>query len=128
MTRITTSILVMMVLLNGSVTVMDASGLSDDLGVQLETGVDDKMQSVVDELKKGFSPNVNVVESFISLAIAGLRVFQVVIEGVFAAPTAAINLLGGGSTVTAVVTAFFSPVYVISTLEILAIAIGNRTV
>lgn len=128
MTRITTTVLIMLLLLNGTATIMTASGLSEDLGVTLSTGVDDKMDSVVEELRQGFNPNVNVVESFISLALAAVRVFQVVVEGVFAAPTLIINLLGGGELVTVIVGVFMAPLYVISTLEILSIAIGNRTV
>jgi len=128
MTRITTTVLIMMLLLNGSATIMIASGFSEDIGVEITTGVDDKMDQVVTELKQGFNPNVNVVESFISLALAAVRLFQTVVEGVFAAPTMMINILGGGTFVEVVVTAVMAPLYVISTLEILAIAIGNETV
>lgn len=128
MTRITTTVLVLTLLLNGTATIMEASGLNDDLGVELNTGVDDAMDEVVTEMKKGFSPNVNIVESFISLALAALRVFQVVIEGVFAAPTLINNILGGSALVETVVAAFFAPMYIISTLELIALAIQYETV
>lgn len=128
MTRITSTILVMMILLNGTTTVMEASGLSEDLGVTLAPGVSDAMDNVITEMKKGFSPNVNIIESFISLALAGLRLFQVVVEGLYAAPTMFINLLGGGSFVEAAVTVLFAPAYLISTLELLFIATGRDTV
>jgi len=128
MSRITTVVLITVLLLNGGVTIMEASGYSDDIGVELNTGVDESMENTVAELKKGFSPDVTIVESFISLAIAGLNVFQLVVEGALAAPTAIINILGGSQIVEVTVGAFAAVLYVVSTLEILSIALGNRTV
>lgn len=128
MTRITTTVFIMLVLMNGSATIMDVSGLSEDLGVEIETGVDDRISEAVDELRNGFSPNANIVESFVGLAIAGGRVFLAVVEGIVAAPTLMINILGGGELVTTVVTVVMAPLYVISTLELLTIVIGNETI
>jgi len=128
MTRITTTVLIMMVLLNGSATIMEASGLNDDLGVEIRTGVDEKMGEIVNETNGAFDPNINVVESFISLSVAAINVFGLIIEGVFAAPTLMINILGGSSLVETAVTVFMAPLYIIATLEIIAIAIGNPTV
>jgi len=128
MTRITTTVLVMVILMNGSATIMDVSGLSDDLGVEMETGVSDSVSETVDELKDAFNPNISGVESLISLSLAALGVFEIVIEGVFAAPTMLINIFGGSTIVETVVTVLFAPMYVISTLELIAVSLGNETV
>lgn len=128
MTRITSTVLVMLLLMNGTATIMEASGLSEDLGVQINTGVDDAMDSLVNDMQRGFSPNVNIIESFVSLALAGVRVFQILVSAVYTAPVLMINILGGGSFVTTVVTVIMAPLYMISTLEILYMATGNDAV
>lgn len=128
MTRITSTILVMMLLMNGTATIMEASGLNDDLGVQMDTGVDRAMDNLVNDMQKGFSPNVNIIESFVSLALAGTRIFQILVNAVYVAPTLMINILGGGSLVTTIVTVFMAPLYMISTLEIVFLATGRDTV
>lgn len=124
MARITTTILVVMLLMNGTVTIMAGSGLSEDIGVELAPGISDKMSEVVTEMKRGFSPNVNVVESFVSLAVAGVRLFQVVIEGTYAAPAAFLNLGFPAWFVVPVA----APLYLIATLEALFIALGRQSV
>lgn len=124
MTRVTTSILVFLVLANGAATVMSTSGLSDDLGVQLNPGIDNEMDSVVEEMKNGFNPSTTVVESLLSMLVAFGRLFLVVIQGMYAAPTMLINL----GFPDYLVTVFFAPAYVLSTLELGSIVIGRRTV
>lgn len=124
MTRITSTILVVMILANGSVTIMSASGLSEDIGVEVAPGVSDAMDDVVTEMKKGFSPNIGVIESLISMFVAGLRLFQVVVEGVFAAPSMLMNL-GFPEWFVIPISA---PLYLISTLELLFIATGRDMV
>lgn len=124
MTRITSTILVFMILLNGGVTIMEASGMSDDIGVTLAPGVDDAMDGVVSEMKKGFSPDVSVIESLISMLVAGGRLFKVVIEGVFAAPAMFMNL----GFPEWIVIPLFAPTYLISALELMYIFTGRRTV
>lgn len=124
MARITTTILVLLLLMNGTVTIMASSGLSEDIGVELAPGITDKMDDVVSEMKKGFSPNTNIVESFVSLAVAGVRLFQVVIEGTYAAPKAFMNL-GVPAWFVIPMTA---PLYLIATLEAVYIALGRQSV
>jgi len=80
------------------------------------------------ELKEGFNPNIGSVQSLISIALAAIGVFEIVIEGAFAAPTLVINILGGGQLVETVVSVMFAPMYVLSTLEIISIALGTETV
>ncbi|MDR9431757.1 MAG: hypothetical protein RI568_13805 [Natronomonas sp.] len=128
MTRITTTVLVMVILMNSGATIMDVSGLNDDLGVEMETGVSDAVDETVEEMKTAFDPNIGSVESLISLSLAAIGVFEIVIEGVFSAPTMMINILGGGEVVETVVLGLFAPMYAISTLELVSIAIGSRTV
>jgi len=112
MTRITTTVLVMVILMNGSATIMDVSGLSDDLGVEMETGVSDSVSETVDELKDAFNPNISGVESLISLSLAALGVFEIVIEGVFAAPTM-LNNAGVPSEITGLIQNLIALVYAI---------------
>lgn len=128
MTRITTTVLVLVILMNGSATIMDVSGLSDDLNVEMETGVSDRVNETIDQIQGAFNPNIGSLQSLISLALAAIGVFEIVIEGIFAAPTMVTNILGGGQLVSTVVTVLFGPMYVISTLELIAISLGNPTV
>lgn len=118
MTRITSTVLIFVILLNGGVTVVEGSGLAEDWGVTLSPGVNDAMESVISEMKQGFSPDISVVESLISMVTAGLNLFRVVIEGVIAAPTMFLNFGVPGWFVGPL----FAPMYVVSTLELLYIA------
>lgn len=124
MTRITSTILVFMLLINGGVTIMESSGLNEDLGVELAPGVSEAMDDVTDRMQEGFQPNIGVVESLINLFLAGLGIFQVVIEGVFAAPSMFMNL----GFPDYIVSALFAPAYLISTLEMVFIATGRDLV
>jgi hypothetical protein len=121
MTRITSTILIFMLLLNGATTVMTASGLSEDIGVTLAPGVNDAMNTVIDEMEDGFSPDVGVIESLISMLTAGLNLFRVVVEGLYAAPAMFMNL----GFPAWMVTTLFAPLYLISTLELMFIATGR---
>lgn len=124
MTRITSTILAVMLLMNGTVTVMAASGLSDDLGVTLSPGVSDAMDNVTQEMKDGFSPEVSVTESLISMFVAGLQLLQVLVEGLYALPTMLMNL-GFPSWI---VTPLMAPLYMLSTLELVYVATGRDLV
>lgn len=121
MTRITSTILVLMLLMNGTVTVMAGSGMTADLGVDLAPGISDSMETVTAEMKNGFSPDVSVVESLLSMLVAGLNLFQVLVEGLYALPTAFLNL-GFPSWI---VYPMFAPAYLLSTLELVFIATGR---
>lgn len=124
MTRVTSTILVVMILLNGSITVYEGAGLAEDTGVSLAPGVNDAMDNVITEMKKGFNPNIGVVESLISLFLAGLNIFRVVVEGLYAAPSMFLNL-GFPSWI---VVPFMAPLYLISTLEMVFLATGRDLV
>ena len=42
--------------MNGSIGIMGASGLSEDIGVELGTGVNEVIEISMDEAKPGFDP------------------------------------------------------------------------
>ena len=121
MTRITSTVVIFLVLINGSVTIMAASGMSEDLGVDLAPGISDAADNVVENMKRGFSPDISVIESLISMITAGLNVFRVIVDGLYAGPTMFLNL---GFPAWAV-TAFYAPLYIISTLEMVFMATGR---
>lgn len=123
MARITTTIFIFTLLLNATAGVMGASGMSEDIGVSIAPGVGEQMDKATEALD-GFDPNVSIIESFVALAVAAGRLFGAVITGAFALPSALINM---GIPSWAVI-AFAGPLYVISTLEIVAIMVGRETV
>lgn len=122
MARITTTIVVLLLLANGTVTVMSGSGLTEDLGVELAPGISDSMDDLVSSMKEGFDPDVNVVESFVSIAIAASKTFKIIISGLFAAPTMFMNL----GFPDWIVVPLFAPAYLLSTLELAFLAAGRR--
>jgi len=128
MTRITTTVLVFLLLLNGTAQIMSVSGLDDNLGVELNPGGDQKMDDAVQEAKSGFNPELGIVESLLSLVAAGIGLFNVFISSAWAAPAMLEKLLGGGQVVSTIITMMMLPMYVISTLEILYLATGRDLV
>lgn len=122
MARITTTVLIILVLLNGTVTVMEGSGLTDDMGVQLAPGISSTMDDVVENARTGFSPNTGVVESLITLFVAALKTFQVLIQGIYAAPTMFLNLGFPAWLVFPV----FAPMYIVAVFNAIYMATGRR--
>lgn len=121
MTRVTTTILAFMLLMNASVTIMEGSGLTDDLGVTLAPGVDQAMEKVTNNMKDGFSPTGGLGETLFSLFAAGLGVFEVAVNGLYAFPQMFMNLGFPHWFVIPV----FAPAYLISTLELVYMATGR---
>jgi len=121
MTRVTTTILIVLVLMNGTVGIMAGSGLSDDLGVELAPGVSDSMDAAVDNAKAGFSADASVIESTITLILSGVRLFQTLVKGVFAAPQLFINL----GFPAYIVLPIAAPLYIIAALEFIYMATGR---
>lgn len=124
MTRITTTVFVMLLLMNGTVTVMSASGLNDDLGVELAPGISEAMDDAIDSLQQGFEPSAGIGDTLFSLFIAGLQIFEIVISAITAAPNMFMNL-GFPSWI---VMPLFIPMYAISTLEMVFVATGRDLV
>lgn len=124
MSRITTTILVFMLLMNGTVTIMETSGLNDDLGVSLAPGVEDTMDDIVENARTGFTAGEGSTQTLFSLIVAGLNIFKLMVESVYAMPQMMINLGFPGY----IVIAFFAPMYVLSTLEMVFIATGRDAI
>lgn len=124
MSRVTTTVLVMMLLLNGTVTVMESSGLTDDLQVTLAPGVDETMDELTKEMQQGFSPSGGFGDTLFSLFAAAASLFRLLVESVWALPQMMTNL-GFPSWV---IIPFFAPMYLLSTLEIVFIATGRDAV
>lgn len=124
MTRITTTLVVVLLLLNGTVTVVEGSGLAEDAGVELAPGISERMESVTDRMQEGFSPNIGVIQSFIALGGAALGFFQVLVEGMFALPTALKNM----GLPAFIVDPLFIPLYLISSLEAIYVILGRELV
>lgn len=124
MTRITTTVFVVLLLMNGTVSVMAASGMSEDLGVQLAPGISDSMESAIDSLRNGFSPSAGIGETLFTLFIAGLQILNIIIDAITATPIMFLNL-GFPSWL---VLPLFVPMYAISTLELVYVATGRDMV
>lgn len=124
MSRITTTVLILLLLLNGSASIMEASGLSEDIGVDIAPGVDRAMDQAVDNAKDGFSSRAGPLETLFSLFIAAMKLFETLTKAVFAAPTMFANL-GFPSWFIAPI---FAPMYIVSTLEIMYVATGRDAI
>lgn len=124
MARITTTLVVLLVLANGSVTVMETSGLTDDLGVTMAPGISDKADKIVNQMQDGFSPDSGVIQSLVSLIGSLISLFLLLIEATYAIPTMFINL----GFPSSIVTVFFAPIYIFATLELAYVALGRRSV
>lgn len=121
MTRITSTILIFMILLNGSAGIMEASGLSEDLGVQIAPGISEAVNDAVDNLREGFNPSAGIGETLYTLFIAALQTVEIVVSAITAAPTMFLNLGFPGWMVYPLAL----PLYVVSTLEMMYVATGR---
>jgi hypothetical protein len=121
MTRVTTTILIVLVLMNGTVGIMASSGLNEDLGVSLAPGVSDSMDEAVSTAQSGFSADASIIESTITLILSGVRLFQALIASVFAGPQMFMNL-GFPAWIVLPITA---PLYIIAALEFIFLATGR---
>jgi hypothetical protein len=121
MTRVTTTVLVVLLLMNGTVTVMEASGFNDDVGVSLAPGISESMDSAVNNLREGFSPSAGLGDTLFTMFIAALDVANIVVNAITATPQMFLNL-GFPSWV---VFPLFTPMYAISTLELVYVATGR---
>jgi hypothetical protein len=124
MTRITTTVFIFLLLMNGSVTVMSASGMNQDLGVELAPGISESMDSAVSQLRGGFQPSAGVGETLFSLFIAGLQIMGIVVDAITATPAMFLNL-GFPSWI---VFPLFVPMYAVSTFELIYVATGRDLV
>jgi len=123
MTRITTTILVVMLLTNGGVTAMEGSGLSDDLGVSLAPGIDKTMEETTADLKR-FQTSEGLGDTLFALFASAGNVAEILISGAFAAPSMLLNL----GFPAYIVVPMFSPMYVLGSLELVSIFTGRRLI
>lgn len=124
MTRITSTILIFMLIANGGITVMEGSGLSEDLGVTLAPGVSNAMDKVVENAKRGFDTGTGLGETLFALFAAGMGTFEVLVQGVFSLPQMFLNL----GFPEWIVVPFFAPMYVVTTLEFIYMATGRSPI
>ena len=123
MSRIASTVLIMLILLNGMSTVMAASGLNEDLGVTLNPGAEDTMEDVISNAKAGFSPSANIVQSFVGVSLAALNLFELFIKGLTTAgPVMFLNL----GFPTWIVAPVFAPMYLVATFEFIYIATSRN--
>jgi hypothetical protein len=123
MSRITTTIFIAMLLLNGSATIMASSGLNDDLGVELAPGISDTAESAVEDLRDAFDPSRGLGSTLFSMFLAGLGVIEIVVRSLGALPTMLTNLLP-----PYIVLPLITPLYAISVFELVYVATGRDLV
>jgi len=122
--RITTTALVFLILLNGAVGIMEASGLADDMGVTLAPGVDTAMEDTIDNAKQGFSANGGFGATLFGLIAASISLTNTIVSGVFAFPTFVLNI----GVPAWIVAPLFAPMYVVAVFEIIFVATGRDLV
>lgn len=121
MTRVTTTILVVLVLMNGTVAIMEGSGLSDDLGVELAPGISESVNDAIETAQSGLDADAGLGETLVALILSSLRLFEALITSVFSAPQAMVNL-GFPPWIVYPIT---GPMYIIAALEFIFVAIGR---
>lgn len=124
MTRITTTLFVLLILMNGTVTVMEASGMNEDLGVKLAPGVSDSMSDAMESIRQGFSPSAGLGETLFTLFIAALQIMETVVTAITATPRMFLNF----GFPAWIVTPLFAPMYAISVFELIYTATGRDLV
>jgi len=123
MSRVTTTILIVMILTNGGVTVMEGSGLSDDLGVTLSPGIDKTLEEINQDTEK-FRTSEGLGDTLFALFASAGGIGEIVISGAFAAPGMLINLGFPGY----IVAPLFAPMYLLGSLELVSIFTGRRMI
>lgn len=123
MSRITTTIVIVMVLTNGGVTAMEGSGLTEDLGVTLAPGVNETVDNLTDNLRK-FQTSEGLGDTLFALFASAGAVAELLVEGAFAVPGMLLNL----GFPSYVVGPLFAPMYVLGSLEVVSIFTGRRLV
>ncbi|MGB9966111.1 hypothetical protein [Halobacterium hubeiense] len=125
MSRIAATAVIVLLLLNGMSTAMAASGLSEDIGVELNPGAEKTMDKIVKNAKDGFDPSANIVESFVGVSLAALNTGKLVIQGMTtAAPVMFLNL---GFPEWFVVP-MFAPMYILVMFYFIYIVTGTRPI
>jgi len=117
MSRIGSTVIVFLLLINGMSGAMAASGINDDLGVTLNPGIENQIETITEN-----APTTTVTESFVGVSIAALGTFQVFVTAMTTGgPTMFINL----GFPEWIVVPVFAPLYVVATLEFIYIVTGR---
>lgn len=124
MSRIISSVLVFLILMNGTVTIMTASGLNEDLGVTLAPGIDDSMDQLIDRMKDAFDPNAGLGQTLFSLFMSAVSVGEIMLQGLTAAPQAFLSL---GFPMW-IIAPLYAPLYLLSTLYLVYLATGRQSI
>lgn len=118
--RKATQILVFNLFLNGAATVVDASGLAEDLGVNPTTGASRSLQQAA-EAGQQISSSSGIAESLFSLVVAAIQTTTALVQASYAAPQMFNNL---GFPVWAT-TFIFAPIYLFGALALVHVATGR---
>jgi hypothetical protein len=124
MTRITSTILVFLIIINGATTVMVGSGFADDIGVSPGPASQDEINQSIADAKQGFNPSGGGLSTLFGLFVSAMSLFEELFQVAFAAPAMFMNM-GFPSWI---VTPFFAPLYLVSTLELVYVATGRDMV
>lgn len=114
--------MIFLLILNAMPGVMEASGLNDAMGVDVNLGIDDTYDSLKSNIADGFSPNTGIVESFVSVTIAAGQVVKLLFQSITAFP-ALLKSLGAPGWLTTPLEILMS---LISTLGVIYVATGRR--
>lgn len=114
--------MIFLLILNAVPGVMEASGLNDAMGVDVNLGIDDTYSDLKSNIEDGFSPNTGVVESFVSVTVAAGQVVRLLFESVTAFP-ALLRSLGAPVWLTTPLEILMS---LISLLAVIYVATGRR--
>lgn len=124
MTRITTTLLVFLILSNGAVTIMEGSGLSEDLGISIAPGISGEVNELTTLAKDGFQSSEGLGDTLFTLFAAAYSLVSLFMQSLWALPTMFLNM-GFPAWIVVPLTA---PLYLISTLEVLYVASGRQMV
>lgn len=124
MTRITTTLLVFLILANGTVTIMEGSGLSEDIGVDIAPGISEDVNELTNKAKDGFSATEGLGDTLFTLFSAAFTLVSIFMQSLWALPTMFLNM-GFPAWIVLPIT---GPLYLISTLEVMYVATGRAMV
>lgn len=119
--RMSSAVLIFLLLLNGSAGILVASGLAADMQINPSPGMSEEMDNVVDSARSGFSPNAGIGDTLIAMFIAAISLVSVIVKGVFLAPEMFLNLGFPAWFVLPI----FAPMYVVVVYDIIYVGTGR---
>lgn len=119
--RMSTAVLVFLLLLNGSASIMSASGLTADMGINPSPEMQEEMDNVIGHAQEGFGPNAGIGDTLFAMFGAALSTVNTIVTGIFLAPQMFINLGFPSWFVVPV----FAPMYLVVTYDLIFVATGR---